>query len=410
MNSNVINLLNQSLYYLRNENLNSAEFLLKSALKYDAKNAEVMRLLGVVYAKKDNYLEALAFFEKALKVDRQNGILCSNIGNVLQSLRRHQEALAYYQKAISLQPEYAEAYNNCGNALQELKRHQEALNCYQKAFDVNSNVDFLLGSLVYTKMKICDWSNYSEDLECLSNNILIGRKTTLPFQTIALYDSEEFALRAAITFGSRWLSSQYKFPTRQEKIGKIKIGYFSADFHNHATMYLMAEFFELHNHDKFEITAFSFGEGSSDESRSRLLASVDEFIDVKNLTTDQIVNLARDKGIDIAVDLKGYTEHSRPEVFFRRVAPIQLSYLGYPGGMGCKSMDYIMADRVVIPESNQKYFLEKIIYLPHCYQVNDRTKKIADVKFSKSDLGLPERAFVFCCFNNNYKITPSTLL
>jgi predicted O-linked N-acetylglucosamine transferase (SPINDLY family) len=191
-------------------------------------------------------------------------------------------------------------------------------------------------------------------------------------------------------------------------VKKIRLGYFSADFHNHATTHLMAEFFELHDKKQFKLFAFSFGPQVQDSHRDRIKRSFNEFLEVGHLSDFEISQLSKQKNIHIAIDLKGYTKDSRPNIFSYRAAPIQVNYLGYPGSMMNKSIDYIIADKVLIPETNQKYFCEKIIYLPHCYQVNDSRKFISEKKFSRKEFDLPEDAFVFCCFNNNYKILPET--
>jgi predicted O-linked N-acetylglucosamine transferase (SPINDLY family) len=187
---------------------------------------------------------------------------------------------------------------------------------------------------------------------------------------------------------------------------KIKIGYFSNDYFNHATAYLMAEFLELHNKDQFELFAFSLGPIMKDEMRMRLLGAFDQFIEVNHLSDREIAELSRQLEIDIAIDLKGFTQDSRVGIFAYRAATTQISYLGYPGTLGTSFMDYIIADKVVLPEESQKYYSEKVLYLPNCYQVNDSKRKISTKICSRAEVGLPEKSFVFCSFNNSYKITP----
>jgi predicted O-linked N-acetylglucosamine transferase (SPINDLY family) len=168
----------------------------------------------------------------------------------------------------------------------------------------------------------------------------------------------------------------------------------------------MMQMFELHDQNKFEIYGFSFGPSVQDEMRFRASKSFYKFFDVSEASDAEIASMSRDCGIDIAVDLKGHTQDARTGIFALGAAPIQISYLGYPGTMGAEYIDYIIADEVVIPKECQPYYSEKVIYLPHCYQVNDSNRKISNIKFSKEQLGLPNSGFVFCCFNNNYKITP----
>jgi protein O-GlcNAc transferase len=187
---------------------------------------------------------------------------------------------------------------------------------------------------------------------------------------------------------------------------RIRIGYFSSDFHDHATTQLLAELIERHDRSKFEVLAFSFGRSKADDCRKRLLAGFDQFLDVSAMTDQQIAALARQYEIDIAIDLKGHTQGARTGIFAFRPAPIQVNYLGYPGTSGCSFMDYIIADEIVIPEANKPYFSERVVYLPYSYQCNDSTKIIATRHFTRNELGLPDAGFVFCCFNNSYKITP----
>jgi predicted O-linked N-acetylglucosamine transferase (SPINDLY family) len=195
---------------------------------------------------------------------------------------------------------------------------------------------------------------------------------------------------------------------KHSKSQKIKIGYFSADFHNHATGYLMAELFELHDKNQFELVGFSFGPIVNDEMRQRLEKSFDKFIEVGKKSDIEIAQLSRSLNVDIAIDLKGFTQHSRTGIFANRAAPIQVNYLGYPGTMGADYMDYIIADKTIIPVEFQSYYSEKIAYLPNSYQVNDRKRLISEKQFTRYELALPENNFVFCCFNNNFKILPAT--
>jgi predicted O-linked N-acetylglucosamine transferase (SPINDLY family) len=169
----------------------------------------------------------------------------------------------------------------------------------------------------------------------------------------------------------------------------------------------MAGVFEHHKRLHFDTFAISFGPDDGSDMRRRLERAFDTFIDVSTKTDEQIATLLRAHSIDIAVDLKGFTQHSRPEIFAQRVAPIQVNYLGYPGTTGADYMDYIIADRIVIPEEHQRFYSEKVVYLPDSYQCNDSARAIAQDTPSRAALGLPEQGFVFCCFNANYKITPA---
>jgi predicted O-linked N-acetylglucosamine transferase (SPINDLY family) len=189
---------------------------------------------------------------------------------------------------------------------------------------------------------------------------------------------------------------------------KIRVGYFSADLHSHATALLLAGVLESHDREKFEWIAFSFGPDDPSPLSQRVRSAFDRFVDVRTYGDRMVAMLAREMGIDIAIDLKGFTQDSRAGIFAERAAPIQVNYLGYPGSMGAPYMDYLIADETVIPPSSQIHYTEKVVYLPGCYQPNDSQRTISPHASTRQELGLPTEGFVFCCFNNNYKITPTT--
>ena len=258
-------------------------------------------------------------------------------------------------------------------------------------------------------MKICLWDDLGSDIEAALSAVGLGKQAATPFALLSISSSEKLNSYASEIWAKYQSGPEY--PTikfmKKEKNEKIKLGYFSADFHDHATTQLMAGLFESHDKNNFNLTAFSFGPNREDPNRQRLLKAFDQFVDVSKLTAFEIASKSRDMGIDIAIDLKGYTEDSRPDIFNYRAAPIQVTYLGYPGPIGSKVIDYVLADKVVIPPENHKFYSEQVINLPYCYQVNDDSRDAPIPKFTKSEMGLPDNAFVFCCFNNSYKITPA---
>jgi predicted O-linked N-acetylglucosamine transferase (SPINDLY family) len=257
-------------------------------------------------------------------------------------------------------------------------------------------------------MTICSWSGLSESLEDIFKKVMASEKVVAPFSLLALNDDALLNKKCSEIY----IQSRYPFNPVSEPIlkrpqsQKIRVGYFSADFHNHATGYLMAELFELHDESQFELVGFSFGPMANDEMRQRLLKSFDQFIEVGGKSNVEIAELSRDLNIDIAVDLKGFTQDARTGIFSYRPAPIQVNYLGFPGTMGADYIDYIIADKTLIPLDAQSSYTEKVAYLPNSYQANDRKRLISDRQFTRAELGLPENACIFACFNNNYKITP----
>ena len=351
---------------------------------------------------------ALISSEKAIELKPNYVEAYSNRGNVLKELQQLDAAIVSYNKAIELKPDYAKAYYNRGNALQELKQLDTAVASYDKAIELKPDFDYLFGTRLNLKMKMCDWQDFELNILELSRKVQNGEKSSPSFSVLALPLSLPYQRKAT----EIWSEDKHPYnsslgpinkPARQKK---IRIGYYSADFHNHATSYLMAELFELHDKGKFELIAFSFGPDLKDEMQVRVSQAFDQFINVTAINDKAIAQLSRKLGIDIAIDLKGLTQESRLGIFSYKAAPIQVSYLGYPGTLGTSYIDYLIADKILIPADSQQHYSEKIVYLPNSYQVNDRQRVISQKQFTKQELGLPQEAFVFCCFNNNYKITP----
>jgi predicted O-linked N-acetylglucosamine transferase (SPINDLY family) len=332
-----------------------------------------------------------------------------NCGNVLRDLKRFEEAVISYDQAIALKPEHADAYCNRGNILKEIKRLDEAIISYERAIEINPNMDFLLSIALFTRMRVCMWDNFQSRLNELTNKIKNNEKVSDAFSILALIDNLEIHRKTAE------ILVEAKYPPNNilpeinlySKRDKIRIGYFSPDFKNHPVSFLTAELYERHDRNKFEIHAFSFSD-SKDEMTNRIEAGVDHFHDVSKTLDKDVALLSRKLEIDIAVDLGGYTKNGRTEIFAMRAAPIQMSYIGYLGTMAASYFDYLIADPIIIPQEHQKYYSEKIIYLPS-YQVNDSKKVLPTNALTRAEFGLPEKGFVFCCFNNTYKITPDTL-
>jgi protein O-GlcNAc transferase len=351
--------------------------------------------------------DALRSFEHAILLDPASAESHVHHGNALSELGRHESALDSYERAIALKPGFAEAYYNRGDAFDELNRPAEALESFAHALRLKPGYEFLFGLWLHTKMRVCDWRNIEADFSRLAAMIERGEKTG-PFQVLATPSSLAVQKKAAET----WIGARHPASNALPAISKraasdrIRIGYFSADFQDHATSRLMAELFERHDRSRFEVTAFSFGARTSDAMRNRLLAAFDRFVEVSGLTDLEAAKQARDLEIDIAIDLKGFCKGSRTGIFALRAAPIQVNYLGYPGTMGAGYIDYLIADSTLIPPAHRQYYSERIAYLPHSYQPNDTKRRISEMIVARADAGLPQSGFVFCCFNNNYKIVP----
>lgn len=388
--------------------------------------------------------EAITCYDKVLSVNPSHADAYNNRGNAFNDLKQFHQAVSDYERAISLRPNYAEAFNNYGGVLMSLSRADEALKAYERAIQIKP--DFLLGYLnfgdalrsvglyedairsyegalgvkpdglfiksilLHTRMLVCDWSSFHENIQELTSELKYAEKPVLMFPLLALIDDPALHKKLACLTAETYRPSVSRLGDIQkyENRLKIKIGYYSADFHNHATSYLMEELFKVHDRNRFEIVAFSFGPNLQDDMRARLESIFDVFVDVRDKSDLEIASYSRELNVDIAVDLKGYTKDSRTGIFANRCAPLQVNYLGYPGTMGAEYVDYVIADKVLIGSDELNDYTEKVVRLPGSYQVNNGNRAMSAHSFTRLEVGLPENGFVFCCFNNNYKILPDT--
>jgi predicted O-linked N-acetylglucosamine transferase (SPINDLY family) len=353
--------------------------------------------------------EALASFEQALAANPEYPEALLNRGATLHDRGQLHEALANYERALSLKSDYADAYRNHALALQELRRPDESVASYERALALSPAARFLYGAYQHARMHACDWTGLETALAEMTFALERGKAVVTPFAALALFGSPRLQRKVAASWAREECRPAQKLPPlrRHPLHDKVRVGYFSADFRNHAVSSLAAELFETHDRSSFELTAFALGPNVDDGLRERVTRAFDRFLPLFDQPDGQIVALARSLEIDIAVDLGGYTQHARPRIFALRAAPIQVSYLGYLGTMGADFMDYLLADEVLVPREQRRHYAEKIAYLPS-YQANDRRRPISDRVFTRAELGLPPDGFVFCCFNANYKITPET--
>ena len=361
-----------------------------------------------ILSDRKQYKDALVSYERALALEPNNPELLTNTGAVLSNLGQHTEAVRFYTKALNVSPEYFEALEAMMYALCALKQYSKALGCAEKALQINPSHPFLYGFTAHLRSLICHWRSFHEDASVIANRVHAGQKVILPFQALCMFDDPGLQQQCAQIFANGQSVEKQIEPqfAPQPANKKIRIGYFSADFGYHPVSFLIAEVFELHDRERFEVIGFSVGPNTGDPMRKRIEKAFDEFHDVFHLRDDEIAKISRDLKIDIAIDLTGYTQDSRTSIFARHAAPVQVNYLGYPGTLGTPYIDYIVADSILIPETEQQFYSEKIAYLPHSYQPNDRHRKISDEAISRSMHGLGEDDFIFCCFNNNFKITP----
>lgn len=330
----------------------------------------------------------------------------NNLGTVLRRLGRLDEATTSFQRAIDLKPEYVEAYYNIGNALAEQGNIAEAIAAYRHALKVKPDHAQAEAQLLHQNAHICDWRGL-EYLAIPPSSLGINTQAVPPFTMLSVEDdAERQMLRAKVTAREKYQQEPLSLPSKlKRKHERLRIGYFSADFHDHATLYLLSGVLREHDKSSFEIFAYSFGRVRHGIMRDNVINEVHHFADVTDISNRDIVELARRHEIDIALDLKGYSRDNRFELFQYRLAPIQMNYLVYPGTLGAECIDYIVADSVLVPDDLRCFYTENVIYMPHSYQPNDNRRMIAATKTTRADFGLPEGAFVFCCFNNSYKIS-----
>jgi protein O-GlcNAc transferase len=377
-----------------------------AALAAQPDNEEAHHNRGNVLSKLGLPGEALAAFDRALALKPSYPEALNNRGITLERLQRYDEALASYDRASAMHPDRADGLYNRGNLLKELKRFEESVASYQKARAITKNDPDALG-IVESALAICDWKHSSELAGEVRAGLMAGKSVVTPFTLVGYCDDPALHLQCAknliadrirIRPTPLWNGTRYRHD-------RIKIAYLSAEFREHATAYLLAELIELHDRARFELIGISFGADDGSNIRRRMAESFDVFHDVREQGDRDIAAMLRELEVDIAVDLKGHTQDSRPEILAHRPAPIQVGYLGYPGTIGADFLDYVLADETVAPFDHAPLYSEKIVQLPDCYQVNDRQRAVAAATPTRQEAGLPDSGFVFCCFNNNYKIT-----
>ena len=375
--------------------------------------AEVHNNLGVTFQKLGQIDAAIRCYNKALAIKPDYADGHNNLGLILMELGQLDAAIRCYNKALAINPDFAEAYYNHGIALFGLKRLDEALASYDHAITLKPEVNFLLGNLLHTKMHLCIWDDLPNRLKELTKKINNGEKVINPFSLLGLIDDPELQRKVSEIHINERYQKNHDLPEigLYPKHKKIRIGYFSTDFiEHHPVSTLTAELYEVHDRNQFEIHAFSYGPDTNDKMNLRIKAGVDHFHNVRTMSHKDIAMLARSLEIDIAVDLGGFTRDARTGIFAMQAAPIQVNYLGYSGTMAADYIDYLIADHTLIPEEKQHHYSEKITYLPNSFMVNDTKNKLSNRLFTRTEAGLPTNGFVFCCFNNHYKITPSTFI
>jgi protein O-GlcNAc transferase len=362
-------------------------------------HANVLAMLG-------RTARALTAFERVLAANPNHLNALNNRGIMLKELLRLTDALASFDQALAVNPEYADALYNRGNTLVVLNRLEEACDNLERALAINPKHVRALNALSNARAAMCDWTRFGNLVPSLIAAAQDGEVE--PFTLLGLDLDPADVLDWTRKFLLRKLSRvpESLSPPAQAHSGRIKVAYLSSDFREHPISNLTARLFELHDRSRFEVIAISFGVNDNSNVRARLVSAFDQFHDVRDTSDRDIAQLISDLAIDIAVDLNGLTQGARLNVLSRRPAPIQINYLGYPGTTGAEFIDYVIADRLTIPPDQQRFYSEHVVYLPDTYQANDDRREISEATPTREEAGLPQNGFVFCSFNNSFKITP----
>ena len=368
---------------------------------------EAINNAGIVLQELGRAGDAVALYRRLLERMPADADACNNMGTALLAEGRPNEARAAFEQALANRPDFPEACYNLGNARRELGDLSGAIAAYQNALQLRPDHADVFSQLVHHRSLACEWSDRDADQARLLEMVRRGVRVP-PFYLLSTPASASDQRVCA----EQWIApikpppeTVFAHDVAAER-GRIRLGYLSGDFHQHATAQLMAELLELHNRDRFEVFAYSYGPDDHSPMRARLDRAFDRFVDIGALSHRDAARRIHADGVDILVDLKGYTYHARPAISAYRPAPVQVSYLGYPATMGADFIDYIIVDPIVVAESQQPFFSEKLVHLPGCYQVNDRRRAVS-AGTSRGDCGLPESGLVFCSFNNSYKISPA---
>ena len=423
---------------LKNKKHKEAKNLYLNLLKSGYQSYKIFFNLGFIEKNQKNYKEAIQYLTKAKSLTKENNLnllfglvnsyislkdikearllldeatnnnpkselLIFNYAKLEEDLLNFSKAIMLYEKGLKLNTKNYKALSNLGGLYQKTNKYSDAIEVYKKAIKLQPQIGHLKISLLTCKSFACDWSEPKYVKDTL-NKIDDLEQEICPFDLLYLEDNPSNNLkRAKHFFESKYKRVSQNISYTPKK--KIRLGYFSADFRKHAVMYLIKGLFEMHNKEQFDVYVYSLN-SVEDELTGELKRNVNVFRNISDISDEKAAFIAREDSLDIAVDLMGYMKKRGLSIFSLRVAPIQISYLGYPGTSGSNGIDYLLADKVIIPEKFRKFYSEKVIYMPNCYQCNDSKRKSSKKEFRKTELGLPENAFIFACFNANNKITP----
>lgn len=408
-----------------------ATAVLRHAVKLDPANARAHNNLGLAMLRSGEVTGSLQAFGAAIALDPTYALAHFNRGLAKEAGDDRSGAQASYREALVCEPHLAQARLRLAELLEPSDaaaarlerwragestalnlmmtgRHTEARAVLTRLLEDGAELSGLEGLRFHCELWDCDWAQYDARRAALESGVQRGLAVDLPFNHFVYSDAPGSQRKCAEVFVAHRFPPRPGAPPRPAVTGdgRLTIAYLSSDLHRHATAYLMAGLLEAHDRTRFRIIAASFGPDDRSDMRARLGRAVDEFIDLRTCSDQATSEALRARGVHLAIDLKGHTGGARTGVLARRVAPVQVNFLGYPGTMGAPYIDYLIADRVVIPPSHRQFYGEQIVELPGCYQPNDPRRPRPATGPTRAAAGLPEAQIVFCCFNHTYKISP----
>jgi protein O-GlcNAc transferase len=398
----------------REGQLDKAMELYKKLAGIIPNNAEVKHLIGVIYYQKGDYKKSKTVIKQAIDIDPDNPAFFNNLGNSLVALEEYNDAIYCYEEAIELKEgNYPEAINNVGATLHQIGEWEKEIKYYKQGLKFNPDNYPLMNELLKTMRDACYWDGFEEYKDLLINASTHAannnQKVPLtPYHSLTLDIEPKLKKEIAQNYAAmRYQNTPQKWKHKRKPNSPIRIGYVSADYRDHPTAHLINGLFKLHDREKFEVYAYSYGKNDKSQFRKNIEQNVDKFVDVMGMATDAIAKKIYNDKIDILIDVMGYIQNAMPAIFAMRPAPVQISYLAYPGTMGSPFIDYLVTDNIAVPNDDSEYYSEKLIKMPDTYFITDNTQEIAPAP-TRKECGLPEDKFVFCSFNKTLKIDPLT--
>ncbi|MBF0294302.1 MAG: tetratricopeptide repeat protein [Magnetococcales bacterium] len=388
-----------------------AEAAFRREILLEPGSAKAYTNLGNLLKEQERDLEAEGAFRNALRLDADNARASHNLALMLWEQRRNEEAEHFYREAVRADPGQVESHFALGLLLMDLNRNDAAREAFQRALDVRPDFAEACGYIVRIGMLACDWPAMAEWHGRLVALLQAGHRRVTPLLTQFLPIDPEEQRWIATAYGSHLIPSVREWsPSRRFAAdpGRLSIGYFSGDFRNHPVAHQMAGLFARQDRDRFEVIVYSYGEDDGSQVRERIRGECDRFVDMRRFSDAGMAQTIREDGVHILVDLQGYTKWNRIKVLGMRPAPLQVTWLGYPGTLGVDRLaDYLIGDPVATPPEHAAHFSETLALLPHCYLPNDQERRMAPPP-TRREAGLPDEGFVFCSFNQSVKFNPES--